>query len=146
MNFRRNTKQRNPDINLTPLVDVVLLLVLFFMVTAQFSVLPGLKLALPGVDPSSRVEVRHEERLEITLTAAGDLFFEDQPTTIKNLPLHLERTGASGNDAVIVVTADREVSYGRIIKIMDTLRLEGFNRVVFAASPEKPGEEQESFR
>ncbi|MDL2259899.1 biopolymer transporter ExbD [Deltaproteobacteria bacterium OttesenSCG-928-K17] len=146
MNFRRNTKQRIPDINLTPLVDVVLLLVLFFMVTAQFSVLPGLKLSLPGVDQSSKVRVQPEERLEITLTAAGDLYFEDQPTTLKNLPLHLERTGASGSDAVIVVTADRSVSYGQIIKIMDTLRIEGFNRVVFAASPEKPGEEKESFK
>ena len=137
MNFRKTAKDHTPDLNLTPLVDVVLLLVLFFMVTAQFSVLPGLKLVLPGIDPNSRANVQAGERLEITVTAAGDIYFEDQVTTIKNLPLHLERTGTAGSEVVIVVKADRSVPYGQIIKIMDTLRLEGFTRVVFAASYER---------
>lgn len=137
MNFSKNSKQHNPDLNLTPLVDVVLLLVLFFMVTAQFSVLPGLKLVLPGIEPTSRANVQAGERLEITVTTDGDIYFEGQATTMKNLPTHLERTGAAGSEVVIVVKADRAVSYGRIIKIMDTLRLSGFNRVVFAASYER---------
>ncbi|MDL2226852.1 biopolymer transporter ExbD [Deltaproteobacteria bacterium OttesenSCG-928-M10] len=141
MNFREKAKNRTPDINLTPLVDVVLLLVLFFMVTSQFAVMPGLNLLLPSVDPQSQVRVPPAERLEISVTAAGDIFFEDQPTTLNNLPLHLERTGAAGDEVVIVVSADRTVPYGRIVKIMDTLRLEGFNRVVFAARGET-GEER----
>ncbi|MDR1045245.1 MAG: biopolymer transporter ExbD [Candidatus Adiutrix sp.] len=136
MNFRKGLKVRPADINMTPLVDVVLLLVLFFMVTAQFEILPGLKLALPGVDPEARVRVQSAERLEVTATASGDLYFEGQPTTLHNLPLHLDRTGAEGSEVVIVVSADEAVPYGRIIKIMDTLRLEGFSRVVFAARPE----------
>ena len=136
MNFRKTGRAKPPDINLTPLVDVVLLLVLFFMVTAQFSILPGLKLVLPGVGPEAQVKVEATERLEITVTAEGDLYFEDQPTTLANLALHLERTGADGNGVVIVVSADETVPYGRIIKIMDTLRREGFNRVVFAARHE----------
>lgn len=140
MNFRRNSKDHTPDLNMTPLVDVVLLLVLFFMVTAQFSVLPGLKLVLPGIEPNSRANVQAGERLEITVTADGDIYFEDQITTMKNLPLHLERTGTAGSEVVIVVKADRSVPYGQIIKIMDTLRLEGFTRVVFAASYERDGE------
>lgn len=136
MNFRGNAKNRPPDINLTPLVDVVLLLVLFFMVTSQFAVMPGLNLLLPSVDPQNQVRVPPAERLEVSVTAAGDIYFEDQPTTLGNLPLHLERTGAAGDEVVIVVSADRAVPYGRIVKIMDTLRLEGFNRVVFAARGE----------
>lgn len=137
MNFSKSSKQHNPDLNLTPLVDVVLLLVLFFMVTAQFSVLPGLKLVLPGIEPTSRANVKAGERLEISVTTEGDIYFEGQATTMKNLPLHLERTGAAGSEVVIVVKADQAISYGRIIKIMDTLRLSGFNRVVFAASYER---------
>lgn len=136
MNFRKSGKIKPPDLNLTPLVDVVLLLVLFFMVTAQFSILPGLKLVLPGIEPGTQVKVEASERLEITVTAEGDLFFEDQPTTLANLALELGRTGADGNEAVIVVSADQSVAYGRIVKIMDTLRREGFNRVVFAARNE----------
>ncbi len=146
MNFRKSRKGLGTDVNLnmTPLVDVVLQLVLFFMVTTQFAVLPGLKLILPGIDPEARVQVQKTERLDITLTAAGDLYFEEQPTTLKNLARHLERTGASGNEVVIVVSADQQVPYGRVIKVMDTLRLGGFNRVVFAARPETDGAEGET--
>lgn len=137
MNFRKSAGRiRTPDINLTPLVDVVLQLVLFFMVTTQFAVLPGLKLVLPSVDSRSQVKAAKPERLEISLTAEGDLYFEDQPTTLKNLPLHLERTGAAGEEVVVVVMADEKVPYGQVIKIMDILRLGGFNRVVFAARPQ----------
>ena len=137
MNFKKAGAGRgSPEINLTPLVDVVLLLVLFFMVTAQFEILPGLKLALPGINSDSQVRVQASERLEVTVTAEGDLYFEDQPTTVGNLAYHLRRTGAAGDEVVIVVSADQSVPYGRVVKIMDILRLEGFNRVVFAAEPE----------
>ncbi len=133
MNFRKSLKQRSPDINLTPLVDVVLQLVLFFMVTTQFAVLPGLKLVLPGINSEAKVRVEATERLEISLTSSGDLYFEDQPTTIKNLPRYLERTGARGAEVIIVVSADENVPYGKVVQIMDTLRENNFNRVVFAA-------------
>lgn len=141
MNFRKKNKGHLPDLNLTPLVDVVLLLVLFFMVTTQFSVMPGLKLVLPGLNQETQVRVPPTEKLEISVTAEGDIYFEDQLTTIPNLPHHLVRTGATGDEVVIVVNADQSVVYGRIIKIMDTLRREGFNRVVFSARPEKDGDE-----
>lgn len=137
MNFRKSAKSRPPELNLTPLVDVVLLLVLFFMVSTQFAVLPGLKLTLPGVNPSARVEAA--ERLEISISAAGDLYFEGRPTSLGNLPAHLSSTGAMGDEVVILVTADQNVPYGRIVKIMDILRLGGFKRVVFAARPETEG-------
>jgi Biopolymer transport protein len=133
MNFRKTGKNRTPDINLTPLVDVVLLLVLFFMATAQFSIMPGLKLVLPALDSKSQVKVEAGERLEISLTASGDVYFEDQLSSLANLPLHLGRTGTGGNEVVVVVSADEAVPYGRIMKVMDTLRQAGFNRVVFAA-------------
>ena len=137
MNFSKKTKSpTSADINLTPLVDVVLLLVLFFMVTSQFTVMPGLKLALPSVNSQTLVKVQPDERLEISVTAAGDIFFEDQPTTLSNLPLHLTRTGAAGDEVVMVISADRAVPYGQVVKIMDTLRQEGFSRVVFSASNE----------
>ncbi|MDR0881341.1 MAG: biopolymer transporter ExbD [Candidatus Adiutrix sp.] len=146
MNFRPNTKLPTPDLNLTPLVDVVLLLLLFFMVTAQFSILPGLKLALPGLASGEQVRVPAHERLEITVTAEGDIYFEGQPTSLKNLPLLLTRTGAAGDEVIVLISADQSVVYGRIIKIMDALRQEGFTRVAFAAraetAPEAAREEE----
>jgi biopolymer transport protein ExbD len=143
MNFRP-AKLKNPAdsyLNMTPLVDVVLLLLLFFMVTAQFGLLPGLKMILPPVDAASMVRVQASERLELSVTAAGDIVFEDQPTTISGLSDLLSRTGAAGDEVVVVVSADQGVVYGRMVRVMDILRLAGFNRVVLSGRPVRAGEE-----
>jgi biopolymer transport protein ExbD len=142
MNFRPANLKNSADIslNMTPLVDVVLLLLLFFMVTAQFGLLPGLKMLLPPVDAESRIRVQASERLELSVTAEGDIVFENQPTTLSGLSGLLNRTGAAGDEVVVVVSADQGVTYGRIVRIMDTLRLAGFNRVVLSGRVERPDE------
>jgi biopolymer transport protein ExbD len=134
MNFRPEKLTSTEDIylNLTPLVDVVLLLLLFFMVTTQFGQLPGLKMLLPPVDAESRVRLQVSERLELSITAEGDIVFENQPTTLSGLSGLLSRAGAAGDEVVVVFSADQKVAYGRIVRVMDTLRQAGFNRVVLA--------------
>jgi len=130
-------------LNMTPLVDVVLLLLLFFMVTAQFGLLPGLKMLLPPVDAESKIRVQVSERLELSVTAEGDIVFENQPTTLSGLSGLLNRTGAAGDEVVVVVSADQGVAYGRIVRVMDTLRQAGFNRVVLSGRAVRAGEEPE---
>jgi biopolymer transport protein TolR len=134
MKFRPAYLKNSTDIyiNMAPLVDVVLLLLLFFMVTTQFGILPGLKIDLPPVDDSSRVRAQVSERLELSITAEGDVFFENQPTTMSGLPGLLNRTGAAGDEVVVVISADQGVAYGRIIRAMEALRQAGFNRVVLS--------------
>jgi len=134
MNFRAPKRYEETNIyqSLVPLVDVVLLLLLFFMVTTQFALMPGLKMLLPSVDADSRVRVQASERLELAVTAEGDIFFESQPTSLTGLAGLLNRTGAAGDEVVVVISADREVPYGRIVRVMDTLRLAGFSRVVLS--------------
>ena len=128
---------------MTPLVDVVLLLLLFFMVTAQFGLLPGLKMLLPPVDAESKIRVQVSERLELSVTAEGDIVFENQPTTLSGLSGLLTRAGAAGDEVVVVVSADQGVAYGRIVRVMDTLRQAGFNRVVLSGRAVRAGEEPE---
>lgn len=141
MNFRPRRPAGAADVylNMTPLVDVVLLLLLFFMVTAQFGQLPGLKMLLPAVDAEAKVRVQASERLELSVSAEGDIFLENQPVALAGLPGLLNRTGAAGDEVVVVVSADRAVTYGRIVRIMDTLRLAGFHRVVLAGRTGREG-------
>jgi biopolymer transport protein ExbD len=143
MNFRPAKLKNSADIylNMTPLVDVVLLLLLFFMVTAQFGLLPGLKMLLPPVDAESMARVRASERLELSLTAEGDIVFENHPTTLSGLSGLLNRTGAAGDEVVVVVSADQRVVYGRMVQVMDILRLAGFNRVVLSGRAVRAGAE-----
>ncbi|MDR2422152.1 MAG: biopolymer transporter ExbD, partial [Deltaproteobacteria bacterium] len=113
MNFSGKKGRRpTPTVNMTPLVDVILQLVIFFMVTAQFAVLPGLKLELPEL--ASKALVQTDERLEISLTSQNDLFFEGRPTTVRRLGDLLEQTGADGREVVVLISADREADYGLV--------------------------------
>lgn len=142
MNFSgkgRGAKRGSPVVNMTPLVDVILQLVIFFMVTAQFAVLPGLKLALPEMGSGSLVQT--DERLEVSITSQNDLFFEGQPTTLARLGDLLDLTGADGREVVVLITADREADYGLVFQVIEALRLRSFNRVVMGATlPPEPAE------
>jgi biopolymer transport protein ExbD len=134
---KKGSSSLSPAVNMTPLVDVVLQLVLFFMVTAQFAVLPGLKLELPEL--ASKALVQTDERLEISLTSQNDLFFEGRPTTVARLGDLLEQTGADGREVVILISADRETDYGVVFQVIEALRQKNFNRVVMAATlPDRP--------
>ncbi|MDR1079694.1 MAG: biopolymer transporter ExbD [Deltaproteobacteria bacterium] len=121
-----------PAVNMTPLVDVVLQLVIFFMVTAQFAVLPGLKLMLPELASGSLVQTA--ERLEVSVTSRNDVFFEGRPATPATLGDLLEQTGADGSRAVVLISADREADYGTVFQVIEALRLRNFNRVVMGAT------------
>jgi biopolymer transport protein ExbD len=123
---------------MTPLVDVILQLVIFFMVTAQFAVLPGLKLLLPEM--SSGTLVQTAERLEVNITSQNDLFFEGQPTTVARLGELLDQTGADGREVVVLISADRETDYGLVFQVIEALRLKNFNRVVMGATLPLPQE------
>jgi biopolymer transport protein ExbD len=122
----------SPVVNMTPLVDVVLQLVIFFMVTAQFAVLPGLKLLLPETVSGSLVQTA--ERLEIDITSENDVFFEGQPTTIGRIGELLDQTGADGREVVVLISADQETDYSTLFQVIEALRLKNFNRVVMGAT------------
>jgi biopolymer transport protein ExbD len=143
MNFsskRAKSGSSTPIVNMTPLVDVILQLVIFFMVTAQFAVLPGLKLLLPELTAGSLIQT--SERLEVDITSQNDLFFEGQPTTVARLGDLLEQTGADGSNVVVLISADRNTDYGIVFQVIEALRLKNFNRVVMGAT--LPSSNQES--
>jgi biopolymer transport protein ExbD len=124
---------------MTPLVDVVLQLVIFFMVTAQFAVLPGLKLLLPELSSGTLVET--SERLEISVTSQNDLFFEGQAASLERLPELLDQTGVDGGQVVVLIAADRDSDYGIVFKVIEALRQKNFTRVVMGASlPDRAGD------
>ncbi len=130
MRFR--TKRREePSVEITPLIDVVFLLLLFFMVTTQFISLPGIKLTLPGIKPGKSVTAT--ARIEIDVTMAGDLYVAGNPVTETDLGEAIIKEAPDVESAVVVLKADENVTHGRIVGIMDILRAHGFKRVVLAA-------------
>lgn len=130
MQFRAKL-QEDPRVDLTPLIDCVLFLVLFFAVTWSVMAFPGLKLNLPSASTSATVTT--SDKIEVQMTEAGDLYVAGNPVPESGLGPAL-RSGASDTESsVVVLMADRSVTHGQVIKIIDVIRQVGFKRVVLAA-------------
>jgi biopolymer transport protein ExbD len=130
MQFR--TKRReDPVVEITPLIDVVFLLLLFFMVTTQFISLPGIKLSLPGISPGKSVTAT--SKIDIHLTADGDIYVDGNPVSFDHLPATLKEAVLDTESSVVVLMADTNAVHGRVVAVMDVLRTHGIKRIVLAA-------------
>ncbi len=116
-----------PVINITSLVDVLFLLLIFFMVTSSFVEQPNIQLELPSTKHS---EVSKINKTVLTIAKDGQLFLQDIPVDKDQLEMKLRRMLLDTGDEVLVLKADKEVSYGDVVEIMDDAKGAGFKRVV----------------
>jgi biopolymer transport protein ExbD len=116
-----------PVINIASLVDVLFLLLIFFMVTSAFVEQPNIKLELPATRHS---EVSRVERTVLTLSRDGQLFLKEKPVDKQNLEKELRRLMLDTGDEVLVLKADKMVPYGDVVDIMDYAKGAGFKKIV----------------
>ena len=116
-----------PVINIASLVDVLFLLLIFFMVTSAFIEQPNIKLELPATRHS---EVSKVERTVLTISRDGQLFLKEKPVEKQNLEKELRRLRLDTGDEVLVLKADKMVPYGDVVDIMDDAKGAGFKKVV----------------
>lgn len=134
MHFR-NRSRRKPHIDVTNMVDVVLLLVIFFVMTATYSSVSGIKLDLPlakarDVDVDTRQVV-------VMVDKEGHFYVKGEPVAKESLGNRLLNAVEGNPERVIVVQADRETPHGGIVTILDTARQLGLSRLAIAAKPEQ---------
>ena len=120
------------DINMTPLVDVMLVLVVIFILTAPLLAsairldLPRAEGAVPGAAPQS---------VTLVVDKTGQVYLEDEPLTQAELAQRLAETAASQPDAEVQLRADAAVPYGRVVEIMGAAHAAGLQRIGFVADP-----------
>ena len=126
------------DINVTPLVDVMLVLLIIFMVTAPLLV-AGVPVNLP--DSRAKALDQDQQPIQISIKGDGQLFSDDKPIPADGLPDRLAAIASNnaGKPRQIYLRADRELSYGRVMQVMGELNRAGLNKValVTAGSEEK---------
>ena len=118
------------DINMTPLIDVMLVLVVIFIITAPL-LASTIRLDLPKTDAA-----RPNEAPRFTLLVvdkAGQAFLNDKPVTREELALQLAKTAAANPDAELQLRADEAVPYGRVVELMGLAQRAGLSRIGFVA-------------
>ena len=134
MNLRANRKD-DLDVNITPLIDVVFLLLIFFMVSTTFDRESQIEVTLP--EAAIDVPVSADISIEITINAQGIYFVNGQRvlnTQISTLKQAMIKVAKGEKDPVVIVSADANTTHQSVVKVMDAARQLGFIHLSFATS------------
>ncbi len=127
---RRGGYKPLSEINVTPFVDVMLVLLIVFMITAPLLTV-GVPVDLPKTKAKSIAE--SEEPLVITVNAEGLVFIQDTEVEIDKLVPRLKAITANKADTRIYLRGDKSIDYGRVMEVMGTVNIAGFTRVALIA-------------
>lgn len=116
-------------INVTPLVDIALVLLIIFMVTSYVIAQPSMKVALPK---ASNTEATSAQTFGITLAKNHILFLNDKTISEQELSKVLVEKVARDPDLQVVLSADREVAHGEVIQLLDLVRGTGVAKIAFS--------------
>lgn len=123
------------DINVTPFVDVVLVLLVIFLITAPM-LLGGIDVRVPKTATRT---IQPEERLVLTITRDRGVFLDSQPISLDRLSKVLSGMVRRNPRAAVFLKADEAVAYGTVMKVMDIIKKAGVDRVGMVTEPIGPG-------
>jgi biopolymer transport protein TolR len=120
------------EINVTPLVDVMLVLLVIFMLTAPF-LTSAIRLDLPQAEGLQSGDA--PQAVSVALDAKGQLFFNDQPTDMATLAQQFETTARRHRDTEVQLRVDESIPYGQVVSLMGAAQKAGLTRIGFVAQP-----------
>jgi biopolymer transport protein ExbD len=126
-------KKKKVLLNITPLVDVLLILIVFFVVTSTFMEQPGIKLELPK---SQTADLQRIEKAVLIVSEDSKLYFRNKEVSLNELPAILSDAMQESIDKSLIISADKVVHHGLIISIMDIARQSGVQKLVVSTEPE----------
>ena len=118
------------DINMTPLIDVMLVLVVIFIITAPL-LASSIKLDLPVTDAAKAGDA--PQSVTVIVDASGQAFWQDQAVAMDVLVRQLQQSAQANPQTEVLLRADKTVSYGRIVEVMGAAQSAGLNRIGFVA-------------
>jgi biopolymer transport protein ExbD len=133
MNFQRGRENDVPEINLIPLIDVLLVIIIFLMLTTTYAKFSGLEINLPTADASKQAEQPNE--VAVAVTAAGQVLVNKVPllgADVKAISEALRRAAGDATDPVIVINADAKATHQSVVDIMQAAQAAGYPHISFA--------------
>jgi biopolymer transport protein ExbD len=132
-------RRHKPEVQMSPLIDVVFLLLIFYSVTTQFVTDERLKLKLPEAKTAEEAGVSREERPpEVKIAADGSVWIDDLPIPESELESRLRQLVERAPDNAVILKGDRNADYGVVVHVLDVARSVGANMIQM--STERPQE------
>jgi biopolymer transport protein ExbD len=133
MNFQRGRRRDDPEINLIPLIDVLLVILIFLMVTTTYARFAELKINLPT---SGAEQTQNKPRqVEVAVDVSGNYQINNTPLALASIDAladAMKRAAGSEPEPVVVINADARASHQSVINVMEAARRVGISRITFA--------------
>jgi biopolymer transport protein TolR len=130
-----HTQTALAEINITPLVDVVLVLLVIFMLTAPV-LQSGIEVSVPKTKTVKEIT---EQRMVVTINRDQEVFLGDKPVNLADLPSQLAKPGVDPTHQVIYVEADERVPFGAFASVMDAVKQAGITNISIVTQPIQNG-------
>ena len=131
MKFKERTST-DIHLDITPIVDTVFNLLIFFALSLNFIVTPGIKVNLP--ESSTEEIVREKEEIIIMMKQGNEVAVNNKFVSLEQLFLMLSQSAQKNKDALVIIQADEKVSHGNVVKVMDTAKRAGLTRLAIATT------------
>jgi biopolymer transport protein ExbD len=138
LNFRLGRQKEEPEINLIPLIDVLLVVLIFLMVTTTYSRFAELQINLPTADASKPEE--RPNQINVAVDGQGQYMVNKAAVQFRSpdsLAAELKRAAGGTADPVIVINADAAATHQSVINVMEAARLAGYSRITFTTQAGK---------
>ena len=138
MNFQRGRGQEEPEINLIPMIDVLLVIIIFLMLTTTYSKFSGLEINLPTADASKQAEQPNE--VHVAVTANGQVLINKSPLVaadVRSISEALRRAAGDTKEPIIVINADAKATHQSVVDIMQAAQTAGYPHISFATQSPK---------
>ncbi|MGA7985139.1 MAG: biopolymer transporter ExbD [Burkholderiales bacterium] len=132
MNFQRGRTKEEPEINLVPLIDVMMVILIFLMITTTYSKYTELKINLPTAN--SEKQQNRPNEISVLVNAEGNYVIDHTPVVFSGVDQFadaLRRAGATLKDPVVVISADAKATHQSVIRVMEAARVAGLTQITF---------------
>lgn len=133
MRFQKEAKRDSSLLDITPIVDTVFNLLIFFALSLNFISTPGIRVQLPK---SAAQEITREKKdLRVVLTARDQLYLNEKPVDLDGLGAQFKKAAVSDRETQILIQADQRVAHGKVVQVMDLARSAGLYRLAIVTQP-----------
>ncbi|MBB5191105.1 biopolymer transport protein ExbD [Silvimonas terrae] len=134
MNFRRGRKREEPEINFVPLIDVLLVILIFVMATTTYSKFAELKINLPTAN-AEKTPDNQPQAVNVAVSANGQYSINNELVTFSSpddFALLLRKAAGGNQDPMIVIDADAQSTHQSVVNVMEAARVAGYGKLTFA--------------
>jgi biopolymer transport protein ExbD len=138
MNFQRGQQKEPLEINLVPLIDVMMVILIFLMITTTYNKYTELLINLPSADADKQLERSNE--IAVLVNAQGQYVINRRPVPFRNLNEladELKRAAGAAKEPVVVISADATATHQAVIRVMEAARLAGLSQITFTTQSTK---------